>query len=83
MGAGASGYAAEDLPERMDKETLERLARTAGVDILVNPVRFDMMKDKEGTISRAQALQLLENKMPAILSVNPMGMNPALSESKE
>ncbi len=69
MGAAASSFSA-DLPERIDIATLEAVIARLKLNVHVDMIRFNLMKDKNETISRTQALQLIENKLPPIYSLN-------------
>ncbi len=69
MGAAASSLSA-DLPERIDLATLEGVINRFKLNVHVDMIRFNLMKDKDGTISRQQALVLIENKLPPIYSLN-------------
>lgn len=70
MGSAASSL--DDLPERVDLETIQETIERLKLDVQIDLVRFNLLKDKEGRISRVHALQLIENKLPPILSVNPV-----------
>jgi hypothetical protein len=67
---GSAVSLSSDIPERVDLETCQKLANHFGVKN-IDFTRFDLIKDKDGTISRHEALQIAENKMPRIYSVNP------------
>ncbi len=70
MGAAASSLSA-DVPERVDLETIEMLLRRFKLThVHIDMIRFNLMKDRNGTISRSQALVLIENKLPPIYSLN-------------
>jgi len=68
MGAAASSF--KDLPDRMDLETIESFLLQYNINVKIDMVRFNMLKDSEGKISRLEALQLTENKLPPIFSLN-------------
>ncbi len=68
MGSAASSL--DELPERMDLKIIQTLIEKSKANVQIDMVRFNLLKDKDGTISRVQALQLIENKMPPIYSVN-------------
>jgi hypothetical protein len=71
MGTAASSFS--DLPERIDLPTLERILAKYKLTVQIDMIRFNLMKDpKDGTISRTQALQLIENKLPPIYSLNAL-----------
>ena len=69
MGAAASSVT--DLPERVDLATIDDTLRRFKLGhVQIDMVRFDLLKDKNNTISRGEALQLIENKLPPIYSLN-------------
>lgn len=68
MGAAASSFS--DLPERMDIDTIESVLQQMNLDVKIDMIRFNLLKDSEGKIGRLQALQLIENKLPPIYSLN-------------
>jgi hypothetical protein len=70
MGAAASSISS--LPERVDITTIERLLCEYKLNVQVDMIRFNLMKDDMDTISRSQALQLIENKLPPIYSLNAL-----------
>lgn len=71
MGSAASSI--EDLPERVDLATIEGRIAELQLNVRVDMVRFNLLRDKEGRVSRIQALQLIENKFPPIYSLNCLG----------
>lgn len=71
MGAAASSVQGE-IPERVDLRTMDRFMAKYGIRVEIDMVRFNLLKDKEGTVSRRDALQLIENKLPPIYSVNAL-----------
>jgi RNA-binding protein YlmH len=71
MGAGASSLI--ELPERLTYDECVTLVKNQGLNIVVDRVRFDIIMDpKDKTISRSQAMQFVENKLPKIFSINPL-----------
>lgn len=67
---GTASSLANELPERMDIDQIEDILRKFDKDTHIDMLRFNLMKDRYGTVSRAQALQLIENKFPPIFSLN-------------
>lgn len=70
MGSAASSYIVDELPERMDLEMIQSTIERSKMNVQIDMVRFNLLKDKDGTISRVHALQLIENKLPPIYSLN-------------
>ncbi len=71
MGAAASALSNE-IPDRVDLMTIDRLTRKFGLKVDIDMVRFNVLKDRDGTVSRRDALQLIENKLPPIYSLNAL-----------
>jgi hypothetical protein len=71
MGAAASSVQGE-LPDRLDLKTIDNFLAKYGLKVEIDIVRFNLLKDATGTVSRTEALQLIENKLPPIYSVNAM-----------
>ena len=69
MGAAASSLQGE-IPDRVDLKTIDRFMRKYGIDVQIEMVRFNIIKDADDKISRSEALKLIENKLPPIYSVN-------------
>ncbi len=69
MGAAASALQGE-IPDRVDIMTIERLTKQYGLKVEIDMVRFNLIRDDDGTVSRKDALQLIENKLPPIYSLN-------------
>jgi hypothetical protein len=69
MGAAASSLNGE-IPDRVDVATMDRFMSKYGIRVEIDMVRFNLLKDSHGTIARRDALQLIENKLPPIYSVN-------------
>lgn len=76
MGAAASALSNE-IPDRVDLMTIDRLTRKFGLKVDIDMVRFDVLKDRDGTVSRRDALQLIENKLPPIYSLNALCVWPS------
>ena len=69
MGAAASSVS--DLPDRVDLPMINATLRRYKLGhVNIDMVRFDLLKDHNDTISRVEALQLIENKLPPIYSLN-------------
>lgn len=68
MGTAASCL--NDIPDRVDLDDIACITKRFGIRIQIDVVRFDLLKDKKGMVSKAQALQLIENKLPPIYSTN-------------
>lgn len=68
MGAAASYI--DDIPDRVDLETIDALLKKYRLEVQIDMVRFNLLKDVRGTVSRTEALQLIENKLPPIYSAN-------------
>ena len=71
MGAAASSLQGE-IPDRVDLDIIEQFMQKYGIKVEIDMVRFNLLKDADGTISRRDALQLIENKLPPIYSVNAL-----------
>lgn len=71
MGAAASSLLGE-IPDRVDIRTIDKFTAKYGINVQIDMVRFNILKDSDGTISRRDALQLIENKLPPIYSVNAL-----------
>ena len=71
MGAAASSLQGE-IPDRVDLDIIEQFMQKYGIKVAIDMVRFNLLKDADGTISRRDALQLIENKLPPIYSVNAL-----------
>lgn len=71
MGAAASSLQGE-IPDRVDLRTIDKFTAKYGIHVQIDMVRFNILKDSDGTISRRDALQLIENKLPPIYSVNSL-----------
>lgn len=71
MGAAASSLQGE-IPERVDIRTIDKFTAKYGIKVQIDMVRFNVLKDEDGTISRRDALQLIENKLPPIYSLNAL-----------
>ncbi len=67
---GVASSLLTDLPERLTLSEIESLVRQYKLNVTVDLVRFDLLKDGKGRISRHEALQLIENKLPPIYSIN-------------
>ncbi len=76
MGAGASLI--DKLPERIDKESYIHLSNSLGYPGAIDLVRFDLLKDENGTISKCDALKIAEKKMPPIYSINCLNLDTTL-----
>jgi hypothetical protein len=70
MGAAASYL--DNIPERVDLETIGVITRRYKINVQIDKVRFDLLRDREGTVSRMEAMQLIENKLPPIYSTNAL-----------
>ncbi len=69
MGSAASSLT--DLPDRVDLFTINTTLRKFKLgQVQIDMVRFDLLKDENDTVSRRDALQLIENKLPPIYSLN-------------
>jgi len=72
MGAAASSLKGE-IPDRVDIHTMERFMEKYGIkNVEIDKVRFSLLKDGNDTVSRSEALHLIENKLPPIFSVNAL-----------
>lgn len=71
MGAAASALES-DIPARVDIKTIDQLTHKFGLKVEIDMVRFNLIKDDEGKISRKDALKLIENKLPPIYSLNAL-----------
>lgn len=69
MGAAASSVQGE-IPDRVDLRTIHMFIEKYGMKVEIDMVRFNLLKADDGTISRRDALQLIENKLPPIYSLN-------------
>jgi hypothetical protein len=68
---GTSASLSMNLPDRLDVDQINNLIDEYNLRINIDMIRFDLIKDKkDGTVSRSQALQLIENKLPPIYSMN-------------
>ncbi len=67
---GVASSLLTDLPERLDMDEIEALIKQYKLGIQIDKVRFDLLKDQKGRVSRQDALQLIENKLPQIYSIN-------------
>lgn len=68
MGAAASYI--DGIPERVDLQTINILMKKHRIEVQIDMVRFNLLKDANETVSRTEALQLIENKLPPIYSAN-------------
>ena len=62
----------EDIPERVDAEDISCIIKKFKLNVQIDKTRFDLIKDKKGTVSRGEAFQLIENKLPPIYSMNAL-----------
>jgi hypothetical protein len=67
---GAATSLLTELPERLTINDIESILIKHKLNVKIDMVRFNLLKDCSGSISRAQALQLIENKLPPIYSLN-------------
>jgi hypothetical protein len=68
---GTSASLTMNLPDRLDVDQINNLIDEYRLGICIDMIRFDLIKDrKDGTVSRSQALHLIENKLPPIYSMN-------------
>lgn len=70
MGSVPSTF--DDLPDKVSWEEIEDFIAKNGLQVKINRIRFDLLKNCDGKISRLAALQLIENKQPPIYSLNGM-----------
>jgi len=70
MGTAASCF--DDIPNRVDLDDIACITKRFGIKVQIDIVRFDLLKDKKGTVSKSQAIQLIENKLPPIYSTNAL-----------
>lgn len=68
MGSAASSL--DSFPERVDLATLQSIVESLKPGVEIDLIRFNLLKDRGGKISRLHALQLIENKLPPIYSLN-------------
>jgi hypothetical protein len=71
MGAASSALQGE-LPERMDIVEMNSFMEKYGIRVQIDMVRFSLLKDGDDKIARDEALQLIENKLPPIYSLNAL-----------
>jgi hypothetical protein len=69
---GTTASLLSEVPERLSYEEIVELARRIGQDPRIDQIRFNVLKDSTGTVSRSEALQLVENKFPPIFSLNAL-----------
>jgi hypothetical protein len=69
---GTTASLMSEVPERLSYEEIVELARRIGQDPRIDQIRFNVLKDSSGTVSRSEALQLVENKFPPIFSLNAL-----------
>lgn len=70
MGSVPSTF--DDLPDKVSWDEIEDFITKNGLQVKINRIRFDLLKNCDGKISRLAALQLIENKQPPIYSLNGM-----------
>jgi len=70
MGTAASCF--DDIPSRVDLDDIAAITKKFGISVQIDVVRFDLLKDKKGFVSKSQAIQLIENKLPPIYSTNAL-----------
>jgi hypothetical protein len=69
---GTTASLMSEVPERLSYEEIVELARRIGQDPRIDQIRFNVLKDSSGTVSRSEALQIVENKFPPIFSLNAL-----------